>query len=92
MSDFFIDKSNPRWQHYFLCGYRGIQEHFNVTPQGINVMLEGTVPKSAGLSSSSALVCCAAVATMKAHSQTLTKVKWSFNNCVGVCLPLGIFH
>ena len=73
-SEYVIDKSNPKWQHYFLCGYKGMEEQVGHSAGGMDVMLEGSVPKSAGLSSSSALVCCAALATMRANNKTLTKV------------------
>jgi galactokinase len=40
----------------------------------MNLCLYGTVPKSAGLSSSSALVVCAALTTLYANKLILTKV------------------
>ncbi len=79
-----IDKADPRWQHYFLCGYRGILEHSGQSSgcTGMDLMLDGTVPQSAGLSSSSALVCCAALATMKVLGMEYTKVlNYLSNNC-----------
>ncbi len=62
------------WYNYFLCGYRGVLEHFNIVqPKGMNIMVDGNVPPSAGLSSSSALVCCAALVTMYNHVPLITK-------------------
>ena len=56
------------WFDYFLCGYKGIVGDAGVrNPVGMDVMLEGNIPPSAGLSSSSALVCCAALATAHAN-------------------------
>ena len=70
-----IDRTKPEWQHYFLCGYRGILERFGLNASvGMDLMLEGVIPKSAGLSSSSALVCCAAMVTMRCNAKQLTKV------------------
>ncbi|XP_066274025.1 N-acetylgalactosamine kinase-like [Branchiostoma lanceolatum] len=71
---FTIDKSQPRWYHYFLCGFKGVIEHCKIDkPSGLNIMLEGTVPKSSGLSSSSALVCCSGMTTARANNCSLSK-------------------
>ncbi|CAH1797812.1 unnamed protein product, partial [Owenia fusiformis] len=71
-----IDKSKPLWYHYFLCGYKGIIEHFNIkSPKGMNVAVDGIIPRSAGLSSSSALVCCAALVTLRCNKLTMSKVE-----------------
>ena len=48
---------------------------------GMNILLDGTVPKSAGLSSSSALVCCAALTTAYANNKSFTKVR--FRSLIG---------
>lgn len=56
------------WYNYFLCGFKGIVEHFNIgKPCGMCIMTDGTVPPSSGLSSSSALVCCASIVTLFAN-------------------------
>ena len=56
------------WFNYFLCGYKGIVDDLGVRDAvGMNVVVDGNVPPSAGLSSSSALVCCAALATAHAN-------------------------
>lgn len=98
-----IDRENPKWHYYFLCGVKGIQvrystwftlmysalikhpdvfllyfskEKFGIAQlAGMSCLIEGTIPPSSGLSSSSALVCCAGLLTMKANQKSLTKVK-----------------
>lgn len=77
----FIDSSAPQWYHYFLCGYLGILEvlqqrgGLQAANFGIDIMVCGKVPPSAGLSSSSALVCSSALITYQLLSQiSLTKV------------------
>ncbi|XP_030354035.1 N-acetylgalactosamine kinase isoform X6 [Strigops habroptila] len=52
------------------------QEHFGLNnPTGMNCLLDGTIPPSSGLSSSSALVCCAGLVTLRANGKTLSKVE-----------------
>ena len=56
------------WYNYFLCGYKGIVDDLGVPePVGVDVVVDGNVPPSAGLSSSSALVCSAALSTAQAN-------------------------
>ena len=56
------------WHSYFLCGLKGAVDELGVRDAvGMDVMADGNVPPSAGLSSSSALVCCAALATAVAN-------------------------
>ena len=75
-SEISIDKTKPKWNDYFLSGFKGILDKFNLdTPTGMNVCLYGQVPMSAGLSSSSALVVCSALATVFANKLEITKVK-----------------
>ncbi|XP_050040105.1 N-acetylgalactosamine kinase [Dermacentor andersoni] len=67
-----IDDVQPCWHHYFLCGVKGAVEdagacELGVPLPGLDVMVHGTIPPSAGLSSSSALVCAAALATLQAN-------------------------
>ena len=70
-----IDSSIPHWYKYLLCGVKGVKEQFcSLVTQGFKAVVDGTVPKSAGLSSSSALVCCAALAMMKANQWNIPKV------------------
>lgn len=76
-----IDDTQPCWQHYFMCGVKAAIEdagacELGVSPPGLDVMVYGTVPQSAGLSSSSALVCAAALATLQANkAAAVPKVK-----------------
>lgn len=73
--DIAIDRDNPKWYYYFLCGVKGIQENFGITDLvGMSCVVDGTVPPSSGLSSSSALVCCAGLVTMEANQNSLSKV------------------
>lgn len=70
-----IDRENPKWYYYFLCGVKGIQEKFELASlAGMSCVVDGTVPPSSGLSSSSALVCCAGLVTMEANQKSLSKV------------------
>lgn len=68
-----IGDGAPRWYQYFLCGVKGITE---VLPKvhnlkGMNVFAKGSIPQSAGLSSSSALVSAAALATAHANNVSI---------------------
>ncbi|KAM9854364.1 N-acetylgalactosamine kinase [Aulostomus maculatus] len=73
--DIAIDRDNPRWHYYFLCGVKGIQEKFGIPHlSGMSCVVDGTIPPSSGLSSSSALVCCAGLVTMEANQKSLSKV------------------
>uniref|UniRef100_A0A7N8WTR6 Galactokinase 2 n=1 Tax=Mastacembelus armatus TaxID=205130 RepID=A0A7N8WTR6_9TELE len=74
--DIAIDRDNPKWHYYFLCGVKGIQEKFGIAPlAGMSCVVDGTIPPSSGLSSSSALVCCAGLVTMEANQKSLSKAK-----------------
>uniref|UniRef100_A0A3Q3JCG1 Galactokinase 2 n=2 Tax=Monopterus albus TaxID=43700 RepID=A0A3Q3JCG1_MONAL len=74
--DIAIDRDNPKWHYYFLCGVKGIQEKFGIAHlAGMSCVVDGTIPPSSGLSSSSALVCCAGLLTMEANQKTLSKVE-----------------
>lgn len=61
------------WYEYALCGVKGITEKGYNSRRGIKAMMCGNVPPSAGLSSSSALVCCAALMTNVAYAGSLSK-------------------
>ncbi|KAM5235377.1 N-acetylgalactosamine kinase isoform 1-T1 [Ctenodactylus gundi] len=71
-----IDRAKPQWHNYFLCGFKGIQEHFGLRDvPGMNCLVDGNIPPSSGLSSSSALVCCAGLVTLTALGMQLSKVE-----------------
>lgn len=73
--DIAIDRDNPKWFYYFLCGVKGIQERFEIPRlAGMSCVVDGTIPPSSGLSSSSALVCCSGLLTMEANQKSLSKV------------------
>ena len=61
----------PKWYHYFQCGYRAIIDHFlgGDPSLGLDVAVHGTIPPSAGLSSSSAMVCASALSSIIAFHQ-----------------------
>lgn len=69
--DFSIDLEEgvaPQWYEYFLCGLKGIQELMKERGdqgniRGLSVLVSGSIPPAAGLSSSSALVCAAVLAS-----------------------------
>ncbi|XP_076443620.1 N-acetylgalactosamine kinase-like [Babylonia areolata] len=62
VNDITISKTDPKWHNYILCGIKGTMEHMGAdTALGFNAVVDGSIPRSAGLSSSSALVCCAAI-------------------------------
>lgn len=60
--------SPPEWKDYVLCGVKGVHDIINKNnnqdlTSGLNMAISGTLAPSAGLSSSSALVCGSSVAT-----------------------------
>ena len=68
--------SGHQWYEYFFCGWKGIVEKFSLdSPKGMKILLDGNIPPSAGLSSSSALVCCAALSTVVANDLALPSKK-----------------
>ncbi|KAM7152028.1 N-acetylgalactosamine kinase isoform 3-T3 [Macrochelys suwanniensis] len=76
VNNIHVNKTKPVWHNYFLCGLKGVQEHFGLNSStGMNCLLDGTIPPSSGLSSSSALVCCAGLVMLTANGKTLSKVE-----------------
>ncbi|KLO11436.1 galactokinase gal [Schizopora paradoxa] len=55
-----IDKTQLRWESYVKAGYYGVLERFykneNDLPNGIDLLVTGSVPAGSGLSSSAAVV------------------------------------
>ncbi|KAF0286933.1 N-acetylgalactosamine kinase [Amphibalanus amphitrite] len=69
------------WSSYVLCGVLGVQEHCRLAAlRGLQVAVSGSIPASSGLSSSSALVCAASLATLHANQVSLSK-----SEVAGVC-------
>ena len=61
-------EAGPSWHQYFMCGYRGVLESLSLASSvGMRILVDGSIPPSAGLSSSSAMVCCSALATLWAN-------------------------
>lgn len=59
------------WYNYFLCGHKGVavsqEEKGGGKMCGMQVLVDGNIPPSSGLSSSSAMVCCSSLATIIAN-------------------------
>jgi N-acetylgalactosamine kinase len=85
-SDFKTDVNSiefpkpPKWYHYFQCGYKGVVDKYCPGKQlpGINVAVHGNIPPSSGLSSSSAMVCASAFATIISYLQMTSKSSENF--------------
>ncbi|KAI9266872.1 galactokinase [Phascolomyces articulosus] len=70
-----IDSTKHEWSNYFKCGYKGMLERADNLdkPKGMYLLMDGTVPAGSGLSSSAAVVCTSALATIEANKLPLTK-------------------
>ena len=71
LKDIKISQIQPQWFDYFLSGFKGVRDddgpfgsNNNLTTTGLDVCLSSSLPAASGLSSSSALVCGSAVATL----------------------------
>lgn len=70
----------PAWYQYFLCGIAGIFDELTneeKSKKGFKVAVLGTIPPSAGLSSSSALVCASVIATARVFGVNKTKLEFA---------------
>ncbi|XP_017485096.1 PREDICTED: N-acetylgalactosamine kinase [Rhagoletis zephyria] len=71
----------PKWYNYYLCGVKGIYDQIQqlsddkqpFNPLGMTIALSGNIPPASGLSSSSALVSAAALATAHVHQLPLDR-------------------
>ncbi len=75
-----VDLAARSWATYFLCGYKGVHDYLAARGQaapadgGLEAMVDGRVPTGSGLSSSSALVCAAALAVMASKGAFCTRL------------------
>ena len=66
-------KDDPVYINYFLCGYKAMLAHNEALrtmvpkPCGLKIVIDSWVPPAAGLSSSSAMTVCSAMATAHAN-------------------------
>ena len=72
--DVEIDASTLQWSNYFKAGLRGAVEllrkkQADFEPCGLDVLVDGSVPFGAGVSSSAAFVCASALAVLRANGQ-----------------------
>ena len=74
--DLEIDSSTHEWSNYFKAGLRGAIELLRKkelvmgnNPVGMDILVDGTVPSGAGLSSSAAFVCASALASLAANGE-----------------------
>lgn len=78
VSSFTINKGDPQWFYYALCGVKGVMDKEGAhVVKGFNAVVDGRVPRSAGLSSSSALVCAAAITMAHTNGWELSKKELS---------------
>nr|CAG8436547.1 3711_t:CDS:2 [Entrophospora candida] len=62
------------WSNYFKCGYKGIIKYLGLEkPKGMYCLVDGSIPPGSGLSSSSAFVCSAVLATSYANGTELSR-------------------
>ncbi len=75
---FELPNSKHNWTYYFACGFLGILDHMGTKPPidlNIEVLVDGSIPTGAGVSSSSAFVVASALATASLFSVSLNKTE-----------------
>lgn len=71
-----INREEIFWYSYILCGIKGMLEEMGIkNPVGMDIMVDGSIPPASGLSSSSALVCCAALTALCVNEVDLPSKK-----------------
>ena len=83
INDMKIDPSNLHWTDYVVCGLKGVLYYCNSKiadggdfhSLGVDFLVSGDIPLSAGLSSSSALVCASALAYATCCNLNLSSVE-----------------
>ena len=73
-----IDTSKLEWSNYFKAGLRGAigllqKRDPKFRPCGMDVLVDGSVPPGAGVSSSAAFVCASALAVLRANGEKSVK-------------------
>jgi galactokinase len=76
--DICIDATTHEWSNYFLAGMQGAHRLLrgrksDFAPVGMDVLVNGNVPRGSGLSSSTALVCASALAVLAASGEEVDK-------------------
>ena len=83
--DEVADCDGHKWYNYVLCGVQGVEDYCSLEKSvGMDMLVSGNIPPGAGLSSSSALVCCSALATAFANKIALPS-KASFAELSAKC-------
>ena len=63
------------WLNYVKAGMQGVREFLPEKPAGCNVLYRGTIPSSAGLSSSSALVVASALTALAVNDAEMDRLE-----------------
>jgi len=77
---FELEKDIPHspqghWANYVKAAVTALVSHCNITFSGMNALYDGNIPKSAGLSSSSALVIASALALLAVNKYEMDSLK-----------------
>ncbi|CAJ0589000.1 unnamed protein product [Cylicocyclus nassatus] len=60
--------SSPKWYEYVLAGWKSVVDKLKISAAGLDILMEGWIPSSVGLSSSSAIVCAAVLASWAVYT------------------------